>query len=60
LRQQYGWNDDIDFGDDHPSITPIWKDIYTLLPSFREETKVIVGNGRMTAFWNDLWWGLGS
>ena len=57
LRQQYGWNDDFDFGDDHPSITPIWKDIYTLLPSFREETKVIVGNGRMTAFWNDLWWG---
>jgi hypothetical protein len=28
LRQQYGWNDDFDFGDDHPSITPIWKDIY--------------------------------
>ena len=38
-------------------MTPIWKDIYAQLPSFRNETKVILGNGRMTAFWLDLWFG---
>ncbi|KAG2607040.1 hypothetical protein PVAP13_4NG189933 [Panicum virgatum] len=38
-------------------MTPIWKDIYDLLPSFRKETKVLLGNGLMTAFWVDLWFG---
>lgn len=38
-------------------ITPIWKDIYDQLPSFRNETKVFIGNGLMTAFWLDLWFG---
>jgi hypothetical protein len=50
LRQQYGRTDSFDFGDDHPAITPIWKDIYAQLPSLRDETKVLVGNGQMTAF----------
>ena len=57
LRSAYGWNDRFDFGDDINSLTPIWKDIYNLLPSFRKETKVLLGNGLMTAFWVDLWFG---
>ena len=57
LRDAYGWNEHSDFGDDISSMTPIWKDFYAKLPSFRDETKVILGNGRMTAFWLDLWFG---
>ena len=57
LRDAYGWNEHSDFGDDISSMTPIWKDFYAQLPSFRDETKVILGNGRMTAFWLDLWFG---
>jgi len=57
LRDAYGWNERSVFGDEIPSMTPIWKDIYAQLPSFRNETKVILGNGRMTAFWLDLWFG---
>ena len=57
LRDAYGWNEHSDFGDDISSMTPIWKDIYAQLPSFRDETKVILGNGRMTTFWLDLWFG---
>lgn len=37
------------------NITPIWKDIYALLPSFQAETLVFIGNGKMTSFWLDLW-----
>jgi hypothetical protein len=55
LRNAYGWNEHFDFGDDIPSITPIWKDIYAQLPSFRNETNVVDGNGQMTAFWLDMW-----
>jgi len=57
IRNAYGWNEQFDFGDDIPSMTPIWRDIYALLPSFRSETKVLLGNGQMTAFWMDLWFG---
>lgn len=57
IRNNYGWNADHDFGDDLPNATPVWKDIYATLPSFRQATKVIIGNGRMTTFWIDLWWG---
>jgi len=35
----------------------IWKDIYDQLPSFRNEAKVLIGNGLMMAFWLDLWFG---
>jgi len=38
LRQSYGWNENFDFGDATTEITPIWKDIYALLPSFRDKT----------------------
>jgi hypothetical protein len=38
-------------------ITPIWKDIYAQLPSFRNETKVFVENGQMAALWLDMWFG---
>ena len=54
-RNAYGWNYCFDLCDDIPSITLIWKDIYDLLPSFRKETKVHLGNGLMTTFWVDLW-----
>lgn len=54
---QYGLNDDRDFGDEMVNITPIWKDIYALLPSFRAETLVFIGNGKMTSSWLDLWCG---
>ncbi|KAF8700167.1 hypothetical protein HU200_034538 [Digitaria exilis] len=54
---QYGWNEVRDFGDEMVNMTPIWKDIYALLPSFRDETKVLLGNGKMTSFWLDLWCG---
>lgn len=37
LRMQYGWNDTRDFGDDIPHVTPVWKDIYAQLPSFRDD-----------------------
>jgi hypothetical protein len=57
LRLQYGWSDRRDFSDDIPDITPIWKEIYAQLPSFRAETKVLIGHGKMTAFWLDLWCG---
>jgi len=57
LRNAYSWNDRFDFGDDIRSMTPIWKDIYDLLPSLRKETKVFLGNGLTTAFWVDLWFG---
>ncbi|KAL6644549.1 hypothetical protein ACP70R_016157 [Stipagrostis hirtigluma subsp. patula] len=57
VRENYGWNEHRDFGDDLPHATPIWRDIYKNLDSFRDATKVIIGNGAMTSFWKDLWYG---
>jgi hypothetical protein len=53
----YGWNNSRDLGDRHHLDTPIWKDIVAGLSSFRQISKVSLGNGSSTAFWLDCWHG---
>jgi hypothetical protein len=44
-------------GDQHYLDTPICKDIFAGLATFRFIFKVTIGNGISTFFWLDLWLG---
>ena len=53
----YGWLSSLDMGDQHHLDTPTWRALLSLLPSFRQHTSVLVGNGQLTSFWQDHWIG---
>jgi hypothetical protein len=57
FRRRYGWSSQRDLGDPHFLDTPIWKNVVSGLASFRRISKVVIGNGVLTAFWHDLWLG---
>jgi hypothetical protein len=44
-------------GDQHYLDTPICKDIFAGLATFRSISEVTIGNGISTFFWLDLWLG---
>jgi mannosylglycoprotein endo-beta-mannosidase len=57
FRRQYGWSDSKGLGDRHHLDTPIWKDILSGIQTFRSISKVVIGSGKSTSFWLDLWLG---
>lgn len=49
------WTNSRNLGDSNHLDTVVWKDISHGLSFFRQLTKVMIGNGRATSFWLDLW-----
>jgi hypothetical protein len=55
VRASYGWSVRKDLGDAHHLDSIIWKHLLSCLPTFRNNTKVVIGSGSLTYFWHDFW-----
>lgn len=60
----YGWSSSRDLGDTDRLLgdtdcldIATWMSLLAILPQFLDCTVCVVGNGRHTAFWHDLWHG---